>query len=130
MKRNTLSLMALALLLGMVLQARSAAAADCELLHNGRIRCGFESPGTAKVKVTNVSGDKVAFTWSEWQSECNKPGSSIDTNEKELAAKDETIHTLHGLNPKMSCRELWLFNCRVNGKTVSCDGRLSAVIAQ
>jgi hypothetical protein len=97
----------------------------CETYSDGRSRCVFKDTVTAKVRVENVSDSDVLFNVSEWQSKCNEAGSSVLTKDIRLKHGNATTHELQKLGSGKTCRELFVFECRKEGKKVSCAGNLN-----
>jgi hypothetical protein len=125
----------LALTCGVALLPSAARAAnpdqqfDCETWKGKEWRCLFypdRGGPTATVKVSNGGQQAVAFDVSEWHSLCDFPGGQVANAPVVLAAGSETTLPVLCPGSGITCREVFIVNCRVNGVPKNCSEVVSA----
>lgn len=138
MKHLTLALAALALAGAAALQPPPAAAdhivdqtVTCEKWNKDKEwRCLFKAanggPTAAVLAKQNVQ-ESVAFEVAEFHSICGLPSNQIDASSHVLEGGAEK--TLNVLCPGggITCREMFIANCKVNGASRNCPEVLSVV---
>jgi hypothetical protein len=102
--------------------------ADCAVKDHGILRCllaGAKYP-TGTLTIRNSHESQVTFTWEEWHSTCGFAGGKVETRTLELGGKETKVFNLVSPGAGITCREVFLVDCKVGGAATGCPEVLVA----
>jgi hypothetical protein len=100
---------------------------QCTEKNESTIRCllsGIRFPaGTLTIRNSHAS--PVTFTWDEWHSACHFAGGKVESKTLEIGGNETKIFDLLSPGAGITCREVFLYDCKIGGAATKCPQVLS-----
>ena len=100
---------------------------DCTKHDDSSIRCllSGENYPSGTLTITNSHASAVTFTWDEWHSACGFKGGLVQSKTAQIGAHETKVFSLLSPGNPITCREVFLHNCKAGAAELKCPQVLS-----